>query len=226
MILLLCGCHLALPWTTLRLTAAGRRMARNGFGGPALTRWVVRAQRNAQGIYDTGTMLLAAAACAWAMAGADTVAVRTGGPAMFVAAAVIGAAVPLGFHRVARRSVRWSGPPAPGAAGWLVGCAAGEELLWRVCAPAALGAVGASWWWAQLCAGAGFVLLHLPTVGRRGIGYQAVLTALLVAVYHYGGLPSVLACHVLHNIVVTGIRTVPAANPVPIHDLPESRTQW
>lgn len=81
-------------------------------------------------------------------------------------------------------------------------------MLWRVGAPAALLAAGAHWILAYAVAGAGFLLLHLPTAGWKRLPYHAPLTVLFTAAYLGGGVLSAVCCHVAHNVLLHSVSPV------------------
>jgi MFS family permease len=144
------------------------------------------------------------------------------GATVLLAAVLLGAGLPLLTAFLSGRPRRFSRLPRRFLD--TVACAAAEEVLWRL---SAIGALVGSGLPASLAAAlslAGFVLLHVPRSGWRGVHYLTVLGAVLTALALWGGVLAAVACHSVHNLVMAATtRRHPVA--VASVDLPPT-TSW
>ncbi|MFI9821081.1 type II CAAX prenyl endopeptidase Rce1 family protein [Streptomyces sp. NPDC052013] len=213
---------------TSRLTpgTAADLLALGAVAAHAAVPWLLRSARSRDRLrhYDRATMLLALCAAAAVASGtapgtAWPVPFTAGPPwhpAMALVAAVAGAALPWTAARCGGRVLRRRAA-RPGTAlgsrianaAHLAGCAAGEEMLWRLVGPLALTAVGAPPALAAAACLTGFCLLHPPNSGWRSLPYVAVAAGLFTAAAALGGLPAAILAHIAHNTVLACCTSVP-----------------
>ncbi|WP_432077061.1 CPBP family glutamic-type intramembrane protease [Streptomyces wuyuanensis] len=224
---------------TLRLTTgtAADLLAVGAVATHAAVPWLLRLGRSPNGLrrYDRATMLLALCALAAAVAGTAPPAGPPGqatptpgtlgspplaaglpwGPAVALAAAVTGAALPWAAARCGGRVLRRH-TAGPGTArnravnaAHLTGCAVGEEVLWRLAGPLTLAAMGAPPVLAVALCLTGFCLLHPPQSGWRSLPYVAVAAVLFTAAAALGGVLAASLAHIAHNTVLVCCTAVP-----------------
>ncbi|GAB2846102.1 hypothetical protein GCM10027074_11230 [Streptomyces deserti] len=226
----------------------------------AVMPWVLRLRRSSNGLrrYDRVTMLLALCAAAAAAAGTTPLTSASGetapmavtlwphplaaalpwGPAVALGAVAAGAALPWVAAqcsgRALRRRAARPGTGRPGRmanAAHLVGCAAAEEVLWRLACPVSLVAVGAPPALAAALSLTGFCLLHPPQTGWRSLPYLAVAALLFTAAGSLGGVMAAVFAHTAHNTVLACFTTAPrktTSAELPVREVPRlpEPTAW
>ncbi|MGA5559838.1 type II CAAX prenyl endopeptidase Rce1 family protein [Streptomyces platensis] len=209
----------------------GSTLALGALVAHAAVPWLLRHRRSRHRLrrYDRATMLLALCAALAIGTGPKAVTVPWGEafpvnaawpvppvaeplwkPAILVVAAAAGGALPWAAARCTRRPLRrrHGGLPRAGRreraanSAYLVGCAVGEEILWRMAGPAALTALGAPLPSAIALCLAAFCLLHVPNSGRRSLPYVALTAVLFTTAATAGGLPAAALAHIAHNTVL------------------------
>lgn len=106
-------------------------------------------------------------------------------------------------------------------------CAIVEEIIWRLFLPYFLTTfVSLNFYLAILLSSVGFIFLHWPIRGFRGLPYICLFTLVTVLVYLKFGLVSACLFHVIHNMILiffTPTRRIKKISPDVIY---KSEDNW